>query len=78
MSFGYGVTLSHCVLELESNRERHLLLVKFAYNNNSYEMNVKIALYECGMVAITELRCIELNFYKKNFGVDVIGKTEGK
>ena len=41
-------------------------------------MNVKIALYECGMVAITELGCIELNFYKKNFGVDVIGKTEGK
>ncbi|XP_052487270.1 uncharacterized protein LOC128041323 [Gossypium raimondii] len=67
-----------CVLEFEGNCEKYMPLVEFAFNN-SYQSNIKMALYEAlyGHKCRTPLYWTELS-EKKIHGIDLISETEKK
>ncbi|KAA3461787.1 reverse transcriptase [Gossypium australe] len=70
--------LRYCILEFESTWDKHLPLIKFAYNN-SFQSSIKMAPYKAlsGQKCHTPLYWTELS-ENKIHGVDLIKETEQK
>lgn len=70
--------LQYCILQFEGSWEKHLPLIKFAYNNN-HHLSIKMASYE----ALYGRRCRTPLYWtglgeKKLFGIDLVQEQKKK